>query len=130
MSWAGVVGLLVLAVIGEGVEFAAGALGAAKSGASRRAVLLACVGALVGGIMGAIVGVPVPLVGSMIAALFGSAAGSFAGAYLGQQWSRKPHSESMAAGQGAFFGRLWGTGGKLLIGAVMLVVLAVDLFIR
>src|SRR3990170_5292147 len=37
-----------LALVGEVIEFAAGAAGAAKQGASRRAVALSLVGALVG----------------------------------------------------------------------------------
>lgn len=128
LAWGGVILLLVLAAVGEAIEFFAGAAGAAKHGASKRAVFLACVGAMVGGIVGAILGLPIPLVGSMVAALFGSAAGSFAGAYLGQKWSRRTETESLAAGQGAFVGRLLGTAGKLLIGAVMLVALVVDLY--
>ncbi|TWT77813.1 hypothetical protein Pla123a_16090 [Posidoniimonas polymericola] len=127
----GLQGLIILAVLaglGELVEFAAGAMGAAKQGASKRSVALAVVGAMVGGLAGVIVGVPVPLIGSMVAALFGSAIGAFVGAYLGEKWARGPAAPSLAVGQGAFWGRLWGTAGKLIAGAAMLVVLVVDLY--
>lgn len=128
VGWRGLVILTLLALAGEVVEFVAGAAGAAKQGASRRAVLLACVGTFVGGIVGVIVGLPIPILGSLVAALLGSAAGAFVGAYLGQKWSRRGEGESLAAGRGAFVGRLWGAAGKLLAGVAMLVVLVVDLF--
>ncbi|TWT33982.1 hypothetical protein KOR34_38180 [Posidoniimonas corsicana] len=124
----GVVLLAVLAGVGELIEFAASAMGAAKQGASKRSVALACVGAMVGGVAGVVVGVPVPVIGSMVAALFGSAAGAFVGAYLGEKWARGAGAPGLPAGQGAFWGRLWGTAGKLIVGAAMLVVLVVDLF--
>lgn len=128
MGWTGVAILAVLAALGEAIEFFASAAGAAKQGASRRSVALAVVGAMVGGLAGAIIGVPVPVIGSMIAALFGSAIGSFVGAYVGQHWSGGAQSQNLAVGQGAFWGRLWGTAGKLVAGAAMLVVLLVDLY--
>lgn len=128
VGWQGLAVLLGLALAGEVVEFAASAAGAAKQGASKRAVLLSAVGAMVGGVLGIFAGVPVPLVGSLIGALLASSAGAFVGAYLGQKWARRTESESVTAGRGAFFGRLWGTAGKLIVGLVMLVVLVVDLY--
>ena len=58
-----------LALLGEVVEFAAGAAGAAKSGGSRRGMLLSVAGAMLGSIVGAFLGtaIPVPLVGNLIA---------------------------------------------------------------
>lgn len=126
VSWKAIVILAALAVFGELLEFAAGAAGAAKQGASRRAVLLSLVGAMAGSIGGAIVGVPIPIIGSLISALVGGAAGAFAGAYLGETWKERPHATGMAVGKAAFIGRLWGTVGKFAVGAVMLGVLTVD----
>jgi uncharacterized protein YqgC (DUF456 family) len=113
-------------VAGEVIEFAAGAMGAAKHGASRRAAMLAIVGAMVGSIGGAFVGVPVPLFGSMITAVLGGALGAFVGAYIGEMPSRRGRRANLAVGAGAFVGRLWGTVGKLAVGAIMLVVTALD----
>lgn len=128
IGWPLVIGLAVIAGVGELIEFAAGAMGAAQQGASRRAVALAVVGTPVGAIAGAIVGVPIPIIGSLVAALVGGALGAATGAYLGQKWSRKSEAESFAAGRGAFVGRLWGAAGKLAAGAVIVVALAVGLF--
>jgi hypothetical protein len=126
LSWKTVWILLALAIVGEIIEFAMGAAGAAKRRASRRSQWLSLLGALVGSIGGAIVGLPVPLIGSAAAALLGGAAGAFAGAYLGESWAHRPHGHSMDVAKGAFAGRLWGAVGKFAVGAIMLVLTAVD----
>src|SRR5882757_9260912 len=69
ISWTTVAVLAGLAVLGEIVEFAAGAAGAAKQGASKRSVALAMVGALVGSVLGIAVGSPIPVLGSFVMAL-------------------------------------------------------------
>lgn len=117
---------VALAVVGEVIEFAAGAAGAAKQGASKRAIALALVGAIVGSVVGVMVGAPVPIVGSFIMALLGGAGGAFAGAYVGEMWKGRTEAERMAAGQGAFIGKLWGTLGKLAAGAVAVAIITVD----
>jgi hypothetical protein len=61
-------------------------------------------------------------------ALVGGAAGAFFGAYLGEAWKGRPHDARVAAGRGAFTGRIWGTVGKLAVGAIMLVIVAWDAF--
>ena len=99
VSWATVGVAVGLAALGEVIEFAAGAAGAAKQGASRRAILLALVGAMVGSIVGVLVGSPVPVLGSFIMALLGGAGGAFAGAYLGEMWKGRTVDERIAAGQ-------------------------------
>lgn len=126
ISWTTVGIMAGLAVLGEIIEFFAGAAGAAKQGAARRSIVFSLIGGMAGSIGGAIVGFPVPVVGPVIAALLGGAGGAFAGAYLGEKSIERPHSESMAVARGAFAGRLWGTVGKFAVGAVMLGVMTVD----
>jgi uncharacterized protein YqgC (DUF456 family) len=128
MSWTTVAVLLGLAVLGEVIEFVAGAAGAAKQGASRRAIALSIVGAIMGSIVGLVIGTPIPIIGSLVMAVLGGAAGAFAGAYVGEVWKGRAEQERMAAGRGAFFGRIWGTVGKLAVGAVMLAIVAWDAF--
>lgn len=129
IRWA-VVGIAVgLALLGELVEFVAGAAGAAKQGGSRRGMVLALMGAAVGSILGAIVGVPIPVLGSVIAALGGGALGAFVGAYLGETWKGRTSEASFEIGKGALVGRLLGTVGKLAIGAIMVVVVAFDAYV-
>ncbi|MCI0335191.1 MAG: DUF456 domain-containing protein [Planctomycetes bacterium] len=129
IAWNTVIALAVLATIGEAIEFAAGAAGAAKQGASRRAIALSMVGAIAGSIIGLSIGVPIPVVGSLVMALFGGAAGAFAGAYLGEAWKGREEPARSAAGRGAFLGRIWGTVGKFAVGAVMLAIVAWDAFL-
>lgn len=128
IGWKTVLVLLGLAVAGEIVEFVAGAAGAAKQGASRRAIALSIVGAIVGSIVGLGIGTPIPIIGSLIMAVLGGAAGAFVGAYVGEVWKGRNEPERLAAGRGAFFGRIWGTVGKLAVGAVMLAILTYDAF--
>jgi hypothetical protein len=81
-----------------------------------------------GSIGGLTLGAPVPVLGSFVLAVLGGAGGAFAGAYLGEAWKGRSEEERRAAGRGAFAGRLWGTVGKLAVGAVMLAIVAWDAF--
>ena len=128
LNWHGVALLAVIAAGGEVVEFFAGAAGAAKKGASRRAIVLAIAGTFFGSITGAVMGLPIPVFGPLIGALAGAAGGAFAGAYLGEMWKHGRTGTSATVGWGAAIGRLLGTLGKLLAGAVMIVILAVRAF--
>ena len=128
ISWNVVIVLTVLALVGELIEFVAGAAGAAKQGASRRAVVLSMVGAILGSFLGLGVGAPIPVVGSLVMAIMGGAAGAFAGAYLGEAWKGRDEPARTAAGRGAFFGRIWGTIGKFAMGAIMLAIVSWDAF--
>ena len=71
-----IVGVFLIAVLAEVVEFMLAGRFAERYGGSRRAGW----GAIIGGIVGAFVGVPVPIVGPML----GAFAGSFAGALLAE----------------------------------------------
>lgn len=126
LTWFYVGVAAVLALLGEIVEFSAGAAGAKKRGASRRSMVLAIVGTIFGSIAGAVISLPIPIVGPIIGAVGGGALGAFGGAYAGETWKGSDSAQRIAAGQGALVGRLLGTVGKLLIGAVMIVVIAVD----
>jgi uncharacterized protein YqgC (DUF456 family) len=126
-----VAGVIVgLALLGELVEFAAGAAGAAKSGGSRRGMVLSVVGAMIGSMAGAFLGtaIPVLLVGNLVGAVVGGAAGAFGGAYLGEYWKGKSESERLNISTAAMVGRTLGTVGKLGIGAIMVVVTTLDAF--
>jgi uncharacterized protein YqgC (DUF456 family) len=112
-----------LAGLGEVLEFVLGAAGSRQAGGSTRGAALAIVGSIVGGIMGT--ALPVPLLGTLL----GSCLGAFIGALLGDLWTGRTLFQSMAAGRGAFVGRLWGTAAKLAVGAVIVVVLAIAAFV-
>jgi len=126
MGWEGVGILVALAILGEGVEFAAGAALAGQRGASRRGMALAIAGTMIGSLCGAFVTLPIPLVGPVIGALGGGALGAFGGTWLGEVWKGRTAAEGIHIGKGAMLGRLLGTSGKLLIGALMVVVATID----
>lgn len=128
ISWTTIAVLFGLAILGELIEFVAGAAGAAKQGASRRAILLSMLCAVVGSLLGLGLGAPIPVIGSFTLAVLGGAAGAFVGAYLGEAWKGHDEPQRVAAGRGAFVGRIWGTLGKLAVGAAMLVIVAYDVF--
>jgi uncharacterized protein len=129
IQWMTVGAAAALALVGEIVELSAGAAGAKRSGASRRAMFLAVAGTMVGSVLGAFAAIPLPIVGPIVGAVGGGALGAFAGAYVGEIALGRSTEQSLAAGKGALIGRLLGTAGKLVIGVVLFVVIAVDALI-
>jgi len=113
----------VLALIGELLEFLAGALGAKRGGASRRGMALA----VVGGVVGGIVGVPFGLI---VGAFFGAVLGTFLGAVIGEL--TRPGTElrdTLRPAIGASIGRVLGTLAKLPIAIAVWVALSVAAFV-
>jgi uncharacterized protein YqgC (DUF456 family) len=121
--------MLLLAVLGEVIEFAAGAAGATTVGGSKRGAALALVGALVGAIVGLFVGLPT-FVGAIIAPILFSAVGALVGAMLGEQWKGRDLKDSFWIGHAAFWGRLAGTVAKIAVGAAMIVVAIAGMIVQ
>jgi uncharacterized protein YqgC (DUF456 family) len=117
VHWSTVGWLLLLAVVAEGIEFLAGAAGAARERPSRRVMA----GALAGGVVGGLVGTPFLFgVGSLLGAL----AGAFAGAALAVVSEGGTMGSALSTGLGALRGRLLGFIVKAAVAVMMLVVLA------
>lgn len=129
LHWSTVAIGVALAVVGEVLELFAGAAGAKKAGASRRSIVLALVGTMIGSLIGATVAIPIPIVGPIVGALGGGALGAFAGAFIGETAIGRNTADSLAAGKGAMVGRLLGTAGKLAVGVVMIIIVAIDALI-
>ncbi|QOV88080.1 DUF456 domain-containing protein [Humisphaera borealis] len=110
------IALLVLATVGEVVEFLAAGRATSKIGGSR----WGSVGAIVGGLAGAIflTGlIPIPVVGTLIGVL----AGTFLGATLGEWIAGKKVYHTIVIGAVATKGRLYGTILKVVFGFVMFI---------
>jgi uncharacterized protein len=122
IGWKTLIALLFLATLGEIVELLAGAVGVARAGGSKRGAAMALLGSIIGGLVGVVVGVPIPLVGSLVAAVLFAGLGAMAGAILGETWIGKDPGTSWRIAKLAFWGRLAGTLGKLILGAVMIAV--------
>ena len=123
------VAAFVLALLGEIIEFIAGAVGARRAGASRRATVLAMIGSVIGAVVGALVGLPVPVLGPVLAAMLFGGLGATAGAMYGHYSDGKPWRESWTIGHAAFWGRTVGTAGKLLTGMLLVVVVIVAVLV-
>jgi hypothetical protein len=122
LGWPTVMAILVLAVLGEVLEFVAGALGVTTVGGSRRGALLAIVGSVAGGILGLFVGLPIPLVGQLVAAIVFGGVGALVGAVAGETWKGRDLDASLEVGKAAFIGRLLGTAAKVIVCSLMVVV--------
>lgn len=121
--WGIPVALVLLATLGELIEFLTSVLGTKKLGGSNRGATLSVVGSIVGGMVGAVFGIPfpIPLAGMLIGSILFAGIGAWIGATLGERWVGKPLDESVKLGAVAFLGRLFGTAGKLVVGATMVV---------
>lgn len=116
---------LGLAVLGEIVEFAAGAEGARRGGASARGVW----GAVIGGIVGVFAFTPiffwVPFFGMFLGALLGTFLGAVVGELTAERGSLRG---SLRPAAWAAVGRVIGTWAKVAIAVAMWVVLSVGAF--
>ena len=121
--WGISVALLLLAILGELIEFFTSVLGTKQLGGSTRGATLSVIGSIAGGMAGAVFGIPfpVPLVGMLIGSILFAGVGAWIGATLGERWVGKPLKESVKIRAAAFLGRLFGTAGKLVVGSTMVV---------
>ena len=113
-GWPVLLVIVVLAGVGEILEFVAGLAGAKKAGGSRRGAVGALGGAVVGGIVGAMV-LPIPI----IAPLIGAAVGAGLGAWGLELQGGRDHRQSVKVGTAAGVGRLTGTLIKIVLGAII-----------
>lgn len=90
--------VIMLALLGEALEFGIGMFGAKKLNVSNGAI----VSSIIGGIVGALIGVPIFLVG----ALFGLFIGVFAGAFVYEMITTKNPRASFQAAIATFFSRI------------------------
>lgn len=95
--WLGLIG--VLAALTYAVDFAAGALGAKRVGASRRALL----GAVVGGVVGLFFGI------------LGVLVGPFVGAVVGEYTEQRNLTQAGRVGVGTWIGMAVGLAAKLAL---------------
>lgn len=106
--------MLILAGLGELVEFIAGAIGSHVTGGTRRGAALSIVTAIAGAILGTFL-IPVPIVGTLIGACVGAGAGSL----VGDKWAGKNWKAALISGTGAAVGKFSGTVAKVALAGVM-----------
>ncbi len=128
-GWPVVLALVILAAVGELLELAAGALGVARSGGSRRGAVMALAGSILGALIGMTIGLPIPLIGSLLAALLFAGVGALIGAMLGEHTAGRGLGDTWRIGKAAFWGRLLGTLSKSLVGVLMLAAVVIALIV-
>lgn len=120
-SWPLLIVITVLALIGEIIEFLAGAGGAKKAGSGWMGALAAVGGA----VCGAIIATPIlPFIGTILGACFGAGLAT----WIVERITGKKHDESVRSGVGAGTGVLIGTLSKLGIGCVIWLLIAIAAF--
>jgi len=117
---------LALALVGEIVEFVAGAAGAKKGGSSSRGMW----GALIGGIVGVFLFTPIFFFVPIFGAFLGAVLGTFAGAILGELSAGENATlgRTMRPALWATIGRVVGTSSKVGIAIVMWLTLSASAF--
>jgi len=114
---------VVLAILGEVIEFFSGMGGARKAGSGWFGAISAIAGAIVGALAGTIL-IPVPLLGTLIGACCGAGLATL----LIEQICGKEMNQSVKSGLGAGFGVFIGTTTKILLGVLIWLIIAVALF--
>jgi len=115
--------IAVLAVIGEMIEFFAGAGGAKKAGASWIGALAAIGGAVFGALFGTFM-IPIPVAGTMLGACLGAGAA----VWSVERLAGKTPDTSLKSGNGAGTGVLVGITVKFAIGCLIWLIIAVAVF--
>jgi uncharacterized protein YqgC (DUF456 family) len=128
LPWWSVFVLAGIAGIGELIEFATSALGVGKLGGTRRATILALVGSILGAIVGFFISLPIPIVGPIVGTILFSGVGALVGAWFGEYLEGTETKKSIQIGIAAFVGRILGTVGKSMCGAVMVVLVVLLAF--
>lgn len=119
MTWGAVIAIGVVILIGEIIEFFAGAAGMAKGG-TKKGAILAIVGSILGSFVGASLGSIVPVLGTIVGILVGAALGAMGGAMYGEYLSGKAANQRWEIGKAAFWGKLFGSIGKIVMGAIVI----------
>jgi uncharacterized protein YqgC (DUF456 family) len=112
--------IVVLALLGELVEFVAGMVGARRSGTSWWASILAIFGAIAGGLCGTFL-IPIPLLGSVVGASLGAGLTVWVTEMARGQQIERSVRRAVGAGMGQFLG----TMSKFAIGVVIWLVIVI-----
>ena len=119
-----IIAAIVLAVIGEILEFIAGAAGTKAAGGGKKAMAAAIIGAIVGAIVGTVI-IPIPIFGTLL----GSAIGAALAVLFVERKGGKELKQSLKIATGAGLGRFVGLGAKFIAGVIIWLVFAIAAFL-
>ena len=119
-DWIVIVLTLIMALLGEGIEFMVGVMGSKKMDVSNGAI----VASIVGGIIGAVMGVPIFLIGSVLGMLLGV----FLGAWLWEWIATQQWKLSLQKAVAATFSRVISMFVKFAIALIMILYVSWQIF--
>lgn len=119
-----IIAAVVLAFLGELIEFFASAGGARAAGGSKKSMAAAIIGAILGAITGTIV-IPIPVFGTLI----GSALGAASAVLIVEKSSGRQFRRSLRTAAGAGLGQIFGIGAKFFAGVVIWIIFAFAAFL-
>ncbi|MCC5824365.1 MAG: DUF456 domain-containing protein [Phycisphaerales bacterium] len=117
-----IVAAIVLALLGEVIEFTSSAAGSRKSGGSRSGAWGAIVGSFLGLFIGAVL-IPVPILGSIVGAVLGAGVGALA---VERGVVHRTWGDSYRSGRGAVTGRALSIVIKTGIATLVAVLMTID----
>jgi uncharacterized protein len=118
-----IIAAIVLAVIGEILEFISGAGGAKAAGGGKKAMFAAIFGAIIGAVAGTII-IPIPVIGTLL----GAAVGAGGAALFAERTAGKELNKSLKTATGAGVGQLLGMGAKFIVGVIIWLVFLIAAF--
>ena len=121
--------ILILAIIGEILEFITSAISTKKAGGTKRGMWFSVIGSIIGSFAGIFVGIPIPIIGSLIAALLFSGVGALLGAYYGEKVEGKNNQEAWKVGVSSFTGRILGSLFKIICGFIALICMSIAMVV-
>lgn len=124
IGWTEMAVLLVLAIIGEVLEFITSAIGSKQAGGSTRGAAISVLMSIPGAIIGTVL-LPIPIVGTLV----GAAIGAGIGAGMGDKWAGRDWQEIWGGAKGAMIGKLTGAAAKVVVAMVMWLVCLIGLFV-
>jgi hypothetical protein len=120
-----IIAAVVIAFLGEVLEFFAGAGGAKAAGGGKKAMAAAIIGAIIGAIVGTII-IPIPIFGTLL----GSALGAAIAVLTVERRAGKGLKQSLKSAAGAGLGRFIGLGAKFIAGVVIWLIFTIAAFIN
>ena len=119
-DWHVVVLTLIMALLGEVIEFFVGVVGSKKLQVSNGAI----VASIIGGIIGAVIGFPIFLIGSIL----GMFAGVFLGAFIWEWVQSQEIMASLKKASAATFSRVVSIFAKFSIALIMIAYVTLKIF--
>ena len=116
--------ITLLALLGEVMEFFAGAGGAKKAGAGTKGAIGAICGAIIGAVLGTIF-IPILVLGTLLGSCFGAGLGAWIVELAGGRRMR----HSVYSGIGAGLGQFLGVSAKFAIGILIWLIISIAAFI-